>query len=72
MTGDRLLCLSTTMTSDEIVPQLDVAPVPKISKKKLKPARKQVKPGDVVKSETPQTGKEYSAFTAYRTFRTAF
>lgn len=30
--------------------------------KKLKPARKQVKPGDVVKTETPQTGKEYSAY----------
>ena len=54
------------MTSDEIVPQLDVAAVPKTSKKKLKPARKQVKPGDVVKSETPQTGKEYSAFTVSR------
>ncbi|EDR05800.1 uncharacterized protein LACBIDRAFT_251570 [Laccaria bicolor S238N-H82] len=48
------------MTSDDIEPQLDVAPVAKISKKRLKPARKQVKPGDVVKSETPQTGKEYN------------
>ena len=28
--------------------------------KKLKPARKQVKPGEVEKKETPQTGKEYS------------
>lgn len=28
--------------------------------KKLKPARKQVKPGDVEKKETVQTGKEYS------------
>jgi len=28
--------------------------------KKLRPARKQVKPGDVVKTETVQTGKEYS------------
>ena len=28
--------------------------------KKLKPARKQVKPGDVEKKEAPQTGKEYS------------
>ncbi|KAH7930206.1 hypothetical protein BV22DRAFT_1028725 [Leucogyrophana mollusca] len=28
--------------------------------KKLKPARKQVKPGDVEKKETPQTGKEYN------------
>lgn len=60
------------MTSDEIGSQLDVAPVPKVTKKRLKPARKQVKPGDVVKSETPQTGKEYSAFTASTEFRTAF
>ncbi|KAG6917514.1 hypothetical protein DXG01_002261 [Tephrocybe rancida] len=28
--------------------------------KKLKPARKQVKPGEVEKVETPQTGKEYN------------
>jgi hypothetical protein len=33
----------------------------KKSAKKLKPARKQVKPGEVEKKETPQTGKEYSA-----------
>jgi hypothetical protein len=33
--------------------------VPK--QKKLKPARKQVKPGDVDKETAPQTGKEYSA-----------
>ena len=29
--------------------------------KKLKPARKQVAPGQVEKKEAPQTGKEYSA-----------
>ena len=34
--------------------------------KKLKPARKQVKPGEVEKKETPQTGKEYS--TPWSTF----
>jgi len=28
--------------------------------KKLRPARKQVKPGQVTKNEVPQTGKEYS------------
>ncbi|KAF9069642.1 pre-mRNA-splicing factor CWC2 [Rhodocollybia butyracea] len=28
--------------------------------KKLRPARKQVKPGDVERKETPQTGKEYN------------
>ena len=33
--------------------------------KKLKPARKQVKPGDVEKKEAPQTGKEYSAYLQY-------
>ena len=42
-------------TNDQVLP----ATAPKKTKK-LKPARKQVKPGDVVKSETPQTGKEYS------------
>ncbi|PSR72338.1 hypothetical protein PHLCEN_2v11786 [Hermanssonia centrifuga] len=31
--------------------------------KKLKPARKQVKPGEVEKKEAPQTGKEYSTFS---------
>ncbi len=40
-----------------------VATTAKIVKpKKLKPARKQVKPGEVEKKETPQTGKEYSSF----------
>ena len=32
--------------------------------KKLKPARKQVKPGDIKRVETPQTGKEYSEYIA--------
>lgn len=45
-----------TETETQVAP---VAPRPK--QKKLKPARKQVKPGDVEKKETPQTGKEYSA-----------
>lgn len=35
--------------------------VPQKKQKKLKPARKQVKPGDVEKKEAPQSGKEYSA-----------
>jgi hypothetical protein len=46
------------MSSNE--PQVLAAKGPKL--KKLKPARKQVKPGDVEKKETPQTGKEYSAY----------
>ncbi|KAI1796901.1 hypothetical protein LXA43DRAFT_985042 [Ganoderma leucocontextum] len=37
-----------------------VVAVPKKKEKKLKPARKQVKPGDVEKKEAPQTGKEYN------------
>ncbi|KAJ7683720.1 hypothetical protein B0H17DRAFT_1073861 [Mycena rosella] len=37
-----------------------VAVVAPKKQKKLKPARKQVKPGDVVKTEAPQTGKEYN------------
>lgn len=36
--------------------------------KKLKPARKQVKAGEVERKETPQTGKEYSKYRrVYRT-----
>lgn len=41
----------------------DVAVVEKPAQaqpKKLKPARKQVKPGEIEKKEAPQTGKEYS------------
>lgn len=49
----------TVMSSNATETQTAVAPVPKPAKK-LKPARKQVKPGDVEKVETPQTGKEYS------------
>ena len=43
-------------------------PIPQAPKppKKLKPARKQVKPGDVEKTEAVQTGKEYSAFGLVR------
>jgi hypothetical protein len=44
------------MSSNET--QVIAARGPKL--KKLKPARKQVKPGDVEKKETPQTGKEYN------------
>lgn len=51
--------LITTMSSNGTETQVVVAAVPKAAKK-LKPARKQVKPGDVVKTETVQTGKEYS------------
>jgi len=56
--------MSSNETLAEVVPaeqQLEIrakqAPRPL---KKLRPARKQVKPGDVVKTETVQTGKEYS------------
>ncbi|KAF8072056.1 hypothetical protein FPV67DRAFT_1411165 [Lyophyllum atratum] len=38
----------------------ETAVVVKPKTKKLKPARKQVKPGEVEKVETPQTGKEYN------------
>jgi hypothetical protein len=50
----------STMSSNET----ETAVVPKPPKtKKMKPARKQVKPGDVEKKETPQTGKEYSSYS---------
>ncbi|KAF8910502.1 hypothetical protein CPB84DRAFT_1672616 [Gymnopilus junonius] len=54
--------MSSTITETEIeVPPLP-PPIPQAPRppKKLKPARKQVKPGDVVKTETVQTGKEYN------------
>jgi hypothetical protein len=37
-----------------------VVPAKKTKKYLSRPARKQVKPGEVEKKETPQTGKEYS------------
>ncbi|KAJ7222960.1 hypothetical protein C8J57DRAFT_1391955 [Mycena rebaudengoi] len=46
-------------TETEIQAQAVAVAAPK-KQKKLKPARKQVKPGDVVKTEAPQTGKEYN------------
>jgi hypothetical protein len=51
----HFLTMSTHGTETEALP----VAAPKKAKK-LKPARKQVKAGDVVKTETPQTGKEYS------------
>lgn len=53
----------TQADSSTILIMEDVAVVEKPSQaqpKKLKPARKQVKPGQIEKKETPQTGKEYS------------
>lgn len=52
-----------TMSTTVDVQQLDPIPIQQAPKppKKLKPARKQVKAGDVVKTEAVQTGKEYSA-----------
>ncbi|KAH0833192.1 hypothetical protein J3R83DRAFT_12221 [Lanmaoa asiatica] len=46
------------MSTDE--PTQAVIPAKPKPMKKLKPARKQVKPGDVEKKETVQTGKEYN------------
>lgn len=48
------------MSSNGAETTVVVAKKPKT--KKLRPARKQVKPGDVEKKETVQTGKEYSEF----------
>ena len=54
------------MSTDAMEATEIVQTTQKVAKaKKLKPARKQVKPGDVVKTETPQTGKEYSASLDY-------
>ena len=51
--------MSNTNTETQTEAPAAKAVVPK--QKKLKPARKQVKPGDVDKETAPQTGKEYSA-----------
>ncbi|KAJ7472755.1 hypothetical protein FB451DRAFT_1250599 [Mycena latifolia] len=48
------------MTSETETTETVVAVAAPKKQKKLKPARKQVKPGDVVKTEAPQTGKEYN------------
>ena len=40
----------------------ETTPKPKPAKKPLKPARKQVKAGEIERKETPQTGKEYSEY----------
>lgn len=45
-----------------------VVAVPR-KERKLKPARKQVKPGDVEKKEAPQTGKEYSTCSLHESLR---
>ncbi|KDR68612.1 hypothetical protein GALMADRAFT_272533 [Galerina marginata CBS 339.88] len=50
---------STAVTELEISQPIPIPQAPK-PPKKLKPARKQVKAGDVVKTETVQTGKEYN------------
>lgn len=53
--------MASTETETAVVPQRQQV-VKK--QKKLKPARKQVAPGQVEKKEAPQTGKEYSTFSA--------
>ena len=61
--------MASTETEIAVVPQQQQV-VKK--QKKLKPARKQVTPGQVEKKEAPQTGKEYSApnsFQSPRAFR---
>ncbi|KAI9439674.1 hypothetical protein H4582DRAFT_2097828 [Lactarius indigo] len=50
--------MSSSNTETQIEAPAVKAVVPK--QKKLKPARKQVKPGDVDKQTAPQTGKEYN------------
>ena len=62
---------NTIMSAYQVPPETEMTlppPIPQAPKppKKLKPARKQVKPGDVEKTEAVQTGKEYSAFGLVR------
>jgi len=51
--------MASTETEIAVVPQQEQQQVVK-KQKKLKPARKQVAPGQVEKKEAPQTGKEYN------------
>jgi hypothetical protein len=51
--------MSSSNTETQVEAPAAKAVVPK--QKKLKPARKQIKAGDVDKETAPQTGKEYSA-----------
>ncbi|KAF9484853.1 hypothetical protein BDN70DRAFT_917447 [Pholiota conissans] len=53
--------MSSTLAVEEIA-IVQPIPIPQAPRppKKLKPARKQVKPGDVEKTEAVQTGKEYN------------
>lgn len=51
---------SASLTTMSSATETAVALPVKKPKKLSKPARKQVKPGEVEKKETPQTGKEYS------------
>ena len=56
--------MSSTTVTTETGMEVDVGPIKPLTTvkapKKLKPARKQVKPGQVKKEEPVQTGKEYS------------
>ena len=55
-----------TETALELAGHAEPSAQPVVKKqKKLKPARKQVEAGQVEKKETPQTGKEYSAYLQY-------
>jgi hypothetical protein len=55
--------MSSNTTETETVVAVSKPP------KKLKPARKQVKAGEVEKKETPQTGKEYSRYSGHPSLR---
>lgn len=59
-TKQTTLSLPLATSMEPVVTETQVAPPKK--QKKLKPARKQVKPGEVEKKEAPQSGKEYSAY----------
>jgi hypothetical protein len=57
-----IMATHTEMDVAQMATESETSSAPVVKKqKKVKPARKQVKPGDVEKKETPQTGKEYSA-----------
>lgn len=71
VTGVTLTTYLYSVEMSSNATETETLPVAKPKQKKLKPARKQVKPGDVERKETPQTGKEYSTFSLCTYLNTA-
>ncbi len=53
--------IMSTASSSAVATKKPTGPAAKPPMKKLRPARKQVRPDEIDKTDTVQTGKEYSA-----------